>query len=315
MTYCNSKDLHYDWLHQQDRCCNAIAGWQRVYDWAYWQFRNIGIGMFKWTMPKEYPKLYNRPSRVEKYLFDEGLALAWKKPDGEFMLTKAVRYGVDEYGEPDLFIPILYNNGGMTYARPLELDECVPIWNNQMGISTYSQIRPWVERYAKVQAVLDNNLIYSNYPLLIKVKQGKDLEARIIGAIMGDLRDMVVEDGSVNPLEDLEVINLNVPYILDKLRYERNSYGDDILQAMGVNTVEHEKRERLIQAEAEANNQKQASVSGLKLQERQNAIEQIRDMFNVELGCELQEVDYEIKNGGYINDTNLQQAGSGNSQL
>lgn len=314
MTYCNTKDMHYQNLREQDSCCNAIAGWQKVYDWAYWNYRRIFIGMFEWQMPEDVPKLYANPSRVEKILFDEGVSVAWMNGD-EFMITKCVRYGVDEYGEPDLFIPLLYGNPTRTGARPLGLDECVPIWNNEDMLSTFASIDPWLTRFAKTQAVMDNNLMYANYPLIIKAKQGKDIEAKYVGNVLGDLHNMVIEDGSVNPLEDLEVINLNVPYLLDKLRYARDGYGNDILQAGGINTVEQQKKERLITAEADANNEKQTSISGIKLQLRQNACRQIKKMFGYDISVDKREIDLYLPRSDNNANPALQQSRQSDNQL
>ena len=315
MTYTTSKDLHYRYLREQNSCCDPVSGWEKVYDWAYWNYRRIFVGMFEWSMPEEYPKLYANPSRVEKILFDNGLALAWMKDD-QLMITKCVRYGVDEYGEPDIFIPILYGNASNpTSSFSLTLDDCVPIWNNEDMLSTYASIEPWLVRYARSQAVMDNNLMYSNYPLLIKVKEGKDVEARYTGSILKDMQTMIVQDGSVNPLEDLEVINLNVPYLLDKLRYVRDGYGNDILQAGGINTVEQQKKERLITAEANSNAEKNTSISGVKLQLRQNACAQIKKMFGVDISVEKRELDLYLPRGDANDNRTIQSVGKSDSNL
>lgn len=288
----NTKRLHYEWLRGQDPCCNPISDWREIAQWAFEHYRRIGIGMYQWTVPKEYPQLYANAPRIEKYLYDDGAAICWKRED-QIMITQCVKYGIDEYSEPDTFIPIIYGNRSQIDMPILTLDDCVPIRNAEGYISTWEIIRPWVVRYAKAQAVRDNNLMYANYPLLIKVRDGKDLEARIIGDSLKDLHQMIVNAAAANPMDDLEVINLGVPFILDKLRVERDSYANDILNCMGVNNVWQEKKERLITAEAEANNEQLGTLKGTPYELRKRACEQIRDMFGVEIDVTLRTVEQE----------------------
>lgn len=289
----STKARHYLRLKQQDPCCNPISDWRHIAQWAYDYYRRIGISMYKWDVPKEYPKLYANAPRIEKYLYDDGVAVAWMNGD-QFMITQCAKYGIDEYSEPDRYEPIIYGAGGIKILGlpVLTLDDCVPIWNNEDLLPTWNIIEPWVTRYAKTQAVRDNNLMYQNYPLVIKTKDGKILESKIAGDVLKDLHQMVIQANSENPLDDLDVLNLGVPYILDKLKVERDTYANDILQCLGVNTVEQIKKERLITDEAEANNEKQELLKGVPFELRKRACEQIKNMFGVEISVSKRDVEF-----------------------
>lgn len=281
----NTKRMYYQWVKGQDGCCNPIGDWKEVAEWAFDHFRRVAIGRFKWTLPKEYPKLYSNRARIEKYLFDTGIAVIWKDGD-DLIISQATKWGIDEYAEPDHFRPILFNGPMQVDGPVLDLDNCVPIRNTEDYISTFELIYPWVIRYAKAQAVRDNNLMYCNYPMIIKTKNGKDIESRIAGKVMGDLHSMIIQASGSDPLNDLEVINLDVPVLLDQLAYERDRYGNDVLQTLGINTVEQQKRERLITAEADANNERIATLEGVPFELRKTACEEAWDMFEVEINVE-----------------------------
>lgn len=286
MTVTNTKRMHYKWLREQDACCNPIADWREIAEWAFGYFRRLGISMYEWTVPKDIPRIYANPSRIEKYLYDDGACVAWMNGE-QFMISKCVKYGIDEYGEPDIYEPLLYGGDGIVSGPKLgprlTLDECVPIWNNEDLLSSWDIIRPWVIRYAKTQAVRDNNLVYCNYPAIITVVNGKDLEAKYAGSVLKDLHSMVIQDGSATPMKNIDVLDFGVPYILDKLGMERDAYGNDALQAIGINVLDFEKKERVIQDEVNANTERIKTITGTPLELRKQAVEQIDEMFGVRL--------------------------------
>lgn len=289
MTETNTKRMHYKWLREQDACCNPIADWREIAEWAFGYFRRLGISMYEWTVPKDIPRIYANPSRIEKYLYDDGACVAWMNGE-QFMISKCVKYGIDEYGEPDIYEPLLYGGDGIVSGPKLgprlTLDECVPIWNNEDLLSSWDIIRPWVVRYAKTQAVRDNNLVYCNYPAIITVVNGKDLEAKYAGNVLKDLHSMVIQDGSATPMKNIDVLDFGVPYILDKLGMERDAYGNDALQAIGINVLDFEKKERVIQDEVNANTERIKTITGTPLELRKQAVEQIDEMFGVRLSVE-----------------------------
>lgn len=289
MTETNTKRMHYKWLREQDACCNPIADWREIAEWAFGYFRRLGISMYEWTVPKDIPRIYANPSRIEKYLYDDGACVAWMNGE-QFMISKCVKYGIDEYGEPDIYEPLLYGGDGIVSGPKLgprlTLDECVPIWNNEDLLSSWDIIRPWVIRYAKTQAVRDNNLVYCNYPAIITVVNGKDLEAKYAGSVLKDLHSMVIQDGSATPMKNIDVLDFGVPYILDKLGMERDAYGNDALQAIGINVLDFEKKERVIQDEVNANTERIKTITGTPLELRKQAVEQIDEMFGVRLSVE-----------------------------
>lgn len=289
MTETNTKRMHYKWLREQDACCNPIADWREIAEWAFGYFRRLGISMYEWTVPKDIPRIYANPSRIEKYLYDDGACVAWMNGE-QFMISKCVKYGIDEYGEPDIYEPLLYGGDGIVSGPKLgprlTLDECVPIWNNEDLLSSWDIIRPWVIRYAKTQAVRDNNLVYCNYPAIITVVNGKDLEAKYAGNVLRDLHSMVIQDGSATPMKNIDVLDFGVPYILDKLGMERDAYGNDALQAIGINVLDFEKKERVIQDEVNANTERIKTITGTPLELRKQAVEQIDEMFGVRLSVE-----------------------------
>lgn len=289
MTETNTKRMHYKWLKEQDACCNPIADWREIAEWAFGYFRRLGISMYEWTVPKDIPRIYANPSRIEKYLYDDGACVAWMNGE-QFMISKCVKYGIDEYGEPDIYEPLLYGGDGIVSGPKLgprlTLDECVPIWNNEDLLSSWDIIRPWVIRYAKTQAVRDNNLVYCNYPAIITVVNGKELEAKYAGSVLKDLHSMVIQDGSATPMKNIDVLDFGVPYILDKLGMERDAYGNDALQAIGINVLDFEKKERVIQDEVNANTERIKTITGTPLELRKQAVEQIDEMFGVRLSVE-----------------------------
>jgi hypothetical protein len=76
---------------------------------------------------------------------------------------------------------------------------------------------------------------------------------------------------------------------LAPLRDEYNSTHNDILAILGVNFSPVDKKERLVSAEADSNNQEVSNILSKALEMREDALKKINEMFNLNLSVELQE--------------------------
>lgn len=298
----NTKREFYNELkgNKKTRCCDPIPQVNEIMLERISYYRRLGIGLYRWEVPKEYPLLYKDAPRIERYLYDDGFALIWMN-NGELMITKGVAYGVGQYFEPDKFRPVWYDiAGNRVVGDVLGNDECVIIQNNEDLVPSENLILPWVKRYAQIQATIDNNIMFQNFPVVIEMEEEKDLEAKIIGNVLETFQRMIINHGTGDILKKLEVINLNVPYLADKLRMERDDADANVLQILGVNNVNIEKKERLLVAEAESNNEELELTAHAPYQLRTSACERAKELFGVEIEC--------IRNsGGVRNGSNIRQ--------
>lgn len=285
MTTWNTKSEYYKALKGKSQCCETLSDVELT-EWERFRYyRMLGTGQFEWVIPEEYPILYLNAARIEQELYDDGKMLIWER-EGELVISRCIVYGFNGYMEPDKYKPIWFN--GINYIElDMTLDEtnAVLIRNNEDMIPTRNLIAHWVKRYAEVQTCMDNNLQYANYPLMIDVDQGKDVEAELTQSIFRTFRSMIIKRKNSDPFKGVEPINFNIPYIIDKLRLERDAYDADILQIIGDNNVNTLKRERLITAEADANNEETMQIMGSKLELRKRACKKAKKLFGVDIDC------------------------------
>lgn len=283
MVLWNTKSAYYQNLKGKDACCNELPEVRLIMEERFRYYFSLAISHFHWRVPREYRQLYINAPRIEKYLYEDGKALIWKKDD-ELVITKCVAYGLDGYLEPDKYRPFWYENGmQVNLDHTLTNEDAVLIRANELMVPGENLIYPWVKRYAEVQQCMDNNLQYANYPLMINVQDGKDLEGKMLANVLKTFKQMLINTRSKDITKTLEAINLNVPYIIDKLRYERDGYDADILQVIGINNVNTLKKERLVVAEAEANNQELEYIQSVPHELRKRACEEAKELFGVEI--------------------------------
>lgn len=276
----NTKQEYYKSLRGKDGCCNPDPEINLIMLERFRYYESLALSRFTWEVPEEDYLLYINAPRIEKYLYEDGKALIWEK-DGELVVTKCTVYGLNGYLEPDKYKPFWFENGtNVELNTTLDDSNAVLIRANELMIPGENLIWHWVKRYAEVQACMDNNLMYANYPLMINVSDGKDLEGKMIGNVFKTFKQMILRTRPMDISKTLEAINLNVPYILDKLRYERDAYDADILQIMGVNNVNTLKKERLIVAEAEANNDEIQSIRSVPYELRWRSTQRAKKLFN-----------------------------------
>lgn len=108
------------------------------------------------------------------------------------------------------------------------------------------------------------NDIYSNVPVLPVKKKF-------------DLNNMV------------EPLQTGIDFKLDVLRNEKNSIMNEFFTFIGINNVNINKKERLIEAEANANNELISLDLNMFLKTRVNACEKINKLFNTSIKVEAEQ--------------------------
>lgn len=156
------------------------------------------------------------------------------------------------YNKPQLFV-----GTGLNYqSYNVPADKCVYMKNNYFAIPTQQVVLYYVRKIANIERTLEMNINAQKMPYLFKTKNNKIRLS--LNNLLDDLKigesavflDPEMLDGDK---ESISVLNLNAPYVADKMRTEKQNYINELMTFLGINNLPVEKNERLIQGEIESN--------------------------------------------------------------
>lgn len=135
-------------------------------------------------------------------------------------------------------------------------DYGILVQNNWKSIPTVSTLNLYAYRLANVERTCDVNLNAHKSPIIIKTTDKLLLTFQNLWQKWTGNQPMIMADKSLFEQDyPFEVINTNVPYIIDKLQDYKKEIWNEALTFLGINNILVDKKERLITQEANANNE------------------------------------------------------------
>lgn len=238
----------------------------------------LNVSMFEW---KNLPESID-PRFLELVLFSDGRAIFFKDEVlGELALRCTIGSNFDVY-----HIPIkrrAYASNG--YNRDLDNTNSILIYNNYMHTPSKLDVQMYAKRLYKLDRVIDTNTNAQKTPIMITCEEGQYLTMKnLYMKYDGDV-PVIYGDKNMNP-NALKVLQTGAPYVSDKLYDLKMKYWNECLSFAGVDSVNGEKRERLITSEVDKAEGSTIANRFSKLAMRQKACEEINKMFGLNISCE-----------------------------
>ena len=250
------------------------------------RFKKICLSMFEWTnLPESMSARY-----LEECLYYKGQAVLLKSQDYGFINTQVCDNGyLNIYGLPSQlncysFEFQEYRNlyTGLESNEDRQNKEAVLVMNNWQRVPTATTIELFCQRLAEAEMTASVNIKAQKTPVLIVVDENQRLMMENLYTQYDGNRPFIM--GDKNQLDDKTIrsINTNAPFIADKIMEYKKQIWNEALEYLGVNTLQTEKKERLITDEASSNNE----LINLNLQSmlvpRQEACKQFNKLFGLE---------------------------------
>lgn len=260
-------------------------------------FLTIATQRYEWKgLPKEI-----KPYQLEKILNLYGQAVLFKVGE-KYIVTQAVNSSLlNVYGEPTQVQPVALNGKSFPVKRVYEDVDMVDgkyvvlskdgvlIKNNMFSLPTYAMIKPMVDRLCFIWESAGINAGLSRVLALIHCN--KDLSGMVkseIGKIMGGTRNglAIVSDKS-NVLDKIEKLDLKIEYVPDKYWQDFDNTFNLICEVVGITTdMNKAKKERVLTAQVESNDELTSVVAKGYLEFRKNACDECKDLFSLDMSCE-----------------------------
>ena len=242
----------------------------------YHLLKQLAVSRFTWQgLPPGIDERF-----IELRLFENGgmpLIFFFDKIRLRYMVTECAYQGFQNtYLNPTSFEPY-----GINYTyRKLQPDECVPIWVNVLRTPMHDVMYMYATRLANIDRAFDVNLDNSVWPQIIVTSETQKLTIENLLKQKEDGAPIVV---TYDNMANMDQIVQNIPnsgeYIADKLLNAKAQVWNEAISFLGISNSNTEKKERLISDEVEAGAEKTDVFRLAFLKTRQQACDQINNMF------------------------------------
>lgn len=186
---------------------------------------------------------------LERALFEDGRAVFCLDPELGFL---SVRVNPDsKYSVYDL--PTRVQAFSIGYNRRFDFDEVVYIMNNELEMPTFMTINLFAKRLYETERSIDVNLKNTKHPIILECTPQTELTMKNLYEKYDGNEPYIITNKNLNVGNKVNSINTTAPYIIDKLELHKHNIWDEFLTFIGINNANTDKKERLITAEAESN--------------------------------------------------------------
>jgi hypothetical protein len=237
----------------------------------------LAVSLFEWTnLPNKISAKY-----LETSLYELGKILFFNDESDKhlgLMISKCTGGGaINYYDEPTSFIA---NSTG--YHQEYDKDNCILMRDNLLELPFIETIYLFAYRLTMIERSRDINIFAQRTPILLTTTDNKALTIETLYKKYNGFSPVIYRDKGLDT-NALKVWKTDAPFIADKLRGEKHDTLNEALTFLGINNANTDKKERLVEKEAESNNQHVA----LSLRARYNTRLAARDAINAKYGCNI----------------------------
>lgn len=257
----------------------------------YNRYKLLALNIFK------YDNLPNNIEgrHIEQALFDYGQCVFFEHEKYGFVVLPCSDGGDKNiYGDSRTVIASGYNfNRNITLINSLDtvvsemkgITKGVRILNNDIK----EPFAPIIENYARnmynVEKSINFNIRQQKFPYFVVTNTKNELSMKALFKKVEETEEVAIYGSKDLNLDNINVMNLNTPYVVDKLNQYKYELEREILTYLGLNNT-IEKKERLVSDEVNSNNDYIYRIVELMYKLRKQAIDLINKVYGLNITIE-----------------------------
>ena len=248
---------------------------RETYDDILNRMSNICMNVFEW---EGIPDTVNERF-LEKTLFYNGVACYLRDEIiGDLALSTTLSGQLDVYGDPVQWLAY----GANGYNKDCNRLDSVLIWNNYMRVPTFFTARQYARRLYEIQRAIDVNVKAQKTPVMILSPESQRLTMKNLYLKYDGNEPFIFGDNALE-IGDIQALRTDAPFVSDKLHVLFNNVWNEFLTFCGVENMNVEKKERVVEAEAVGNYGNVEVQRNVFLDSRRKAAEQINKLFGTNI--------------------------------
>lgn len=278
---------------------NSLMLNQWTYEFYLERLMELSISMFKWeNVPESIDVRF-----IETILFQNGAVVFFKDEDLSFPTIGLAENRIENNGTY-LALPVAMNGRWNVYNIPMqrrayasngyqkELDynNSVIIYNNMIRTNSTLTCELYARRLWNLDRIIDVNANAQKTPVAIICDEQQRLTMLQVYQ-KWDGNEPVIFGSKDLDLKALQAIRTDAPFVADKIYQLKTQIWNEALTYLGISNINYQKKERMISDEVLRNQGGTIASRYSRLKARREAVEQINDMFNLDIEVSYQE-DY-----------------------
>lgn len=259
----------------------------RTYLDYFYRLEEIAINMFEWQgLPDTVDERF-----LELILCEYGKAIYFNDE-----VIGNVALNVADGGPLNIYhIPTFrhaYSANG--YTRDLTDKDSVLIYNNFLHQPTILTIMMFARRLYEIERTIEVNVVAQKTPTVIVCDESERLSMENFIKRRNENELVIIGSKSLD-LNNVKVLNTSAPYVAGDLYALKRQTWQEAVNFLGVESVNTEKKERLISFEVASNNGSVQAQRYTMLNSRRQAAKQINKMFGTNIEVNFRQ-DYQVFN-------------------
>lgn len=248
------------------------------------RIRRLVLSIFEWTnLPNTMDSRY-----IEECLFTDGQAALFYDDEIGFINSRATSAGyLNMYGLPTRIhcysFTVINTTRRLFYGQDTTAkknEQCILVMNNWDRTPTLPSVELYAMRLADAQRVADLNIKAQANPVLVLTDQDQVITVKNAYNQYRNNEPVIFGDKNVLTGNEIKALKTDAPFVADKIMDYKREIWNELLTFLGLSNIETEKKERLITAEAEGNNE----VINMNLQAMLAPRKHAAEQFNLKFG-------------------------------